>query len=68
MLETFEVKVNDTFQYCAFVPTFQTLSATVTDPGGGHKLYVVPKAAAGGPTSDLFLVDWVQFNGAGIGS
>ena len=68
LLTTFDIKVNDTFQYCSVVPTFQTLTANITAPGGGHKLYLVPKAAAGGPTSDLFLIDWVQFNGAGIGS
>ena len=68
LLTTFDIKVNDTFQYCSVVPTFQTLTANITAPGGGHKLYLVPKAAAGGSTSDLFLIDWVQFNGAGIGS
>ncbi len=68
VLSTFDVKVNDTAQFCAFIPTFQTLDAVITDPGGSHKLYLVPKAAAGGKTEDLFLVDWVQFNGAGIGS
>ena len=68
VLQSFEIKVNDTFQYCFALPTFQTFTANITDPGGGHKLYLVPKAATGGPTSDLFFVNWVQFNGAGIGS
>ena len=68
VLQTFDVKVNDTTQYCSFIPTMQTLTANVADPGGAHKLYLVPKAATGGPGTDLFLVDYVQFNGAGIGT
>jgi PKD repeat protein/type 1 glutamine amidotransferase len=68
LVKSFDVKVTDAGQYCSFVPTLQTLTVNVTDPGGGHQLYLVPKAAAGGPNRDLFYVNWVQFNGAGIGS
>jgi cytochrome c len=68
LLTSLSINVNDTGQYCSFIPTFQTLTANITDPGGGHKLYLVPKSVAGGSTSDLFLLDWVQVNGAGIGS
>jgi PKD repeat protein len=39
----------------------------VTDPGGGHQLYLVIRSVAGGATGgNLFLLNWVEFGGAGI--
>ncbi|HET6567858.1 MAG TPA: ThuA domain-containing protein [Rhodothermales bacterium] len=39
------------------------VSVPVQDPGGEHKLYMVFK---GSGTDPLALVDWVQYNGAGV--
>jgi PKD repeat protein/glucose/arabinose dehydrogenase len=40
----------------------------ITDPGGTHRLYLVFRAVPGGPTANLFNLNWVEFGGAGIGT
>jgi PKD repeat protein len=68
LLKAVDVKVTNNSEYCAYVPTFKTLTVPVTDPGGAHTLYLVPKAVDGGLAKDLFLIDWIQFDGNGIGT
>ena len=41
----------------------------LTDPGGGHQLYLVFRSVPGGATgNNLFLLNWVEFVGGGIAS
>jgi type 1 glutamine amidotransferase/PKD repeat protein len=40
----------------------------ITDPGGTHRLYLVFRGVTGGPTANLFNLNWVEFGGAGIGT
>ncbi|RKQ84793.1 PKD domain-containing protein [Solirubrobacter pauli] len=68
LLKAIDVKVTDNGPYCAYVPAFTTLTTPVTDPGGAHSLYLVPKAVDGGLAKDLFLVDFISFGGDGIGT
>ena len=58
---TLPVTVNDTFQFCEFVPTFTKVSAPITAPAGSHRVYLVARAAEGGPTTNLFKVTSVEF-------
>jgi cytochrome c len=37
----------------------------LTDPGGSHRLYVVFRAVAGGPATNLVNLNWVEFAGPG---
>ena len=57
----FHVTVNDTFQFCEFVPTFTDVSAPIAGPAGSHRVYLVAKAADGGPTTNLFKVTFIEF-------
>jgi hypothetical protein len=40
----------------------------ISDPGGSHRLYLVFRNVTGGPTSNLFNLNWLEFGGAGIGT
>ncbi|GAA1809937.1 carbohydrate-binding protein [Planosporangium flavigriseum] len=40
----------------------------ITDPGGTHRLYLVFKSVPGGPTANLFNLNWAEFGGAGVGT
>jgi PKD repeat protein/type 1 glutamine amidotransferase len=68
LLKTIDIAVTDNGPYCAYVPVFKTVTTAVTDPGGAHTLYLVPKTVDGGLAKDLFLVDFIQFDGDGIGT
>jgi PKD repeat protein len=68
LLKAIDIKVTDNGPYCSFIPTFTTVTTPVTDPGGAHTLYLVPKTVDGGLAKDLFLVDFIQFDGDGIGT
>ncbi|HEX5598343.1 MAG TPA: ThuA domain-containing protein [Micromonosporaceae bacterium] len=46
---------------------FTSTTVPITDPGGSRKLYLVFKTVPGGPASNFGNLNWVQFNGAGIG-
>jgi len=61
LLATLPVTVNDTFQFCEFVPTFTDVSAPITAPAGSHRVYLVARAASGGPTTSMFKVTSVEF-------
>jgi PKD repeat protein/glucose/arabinose dehydrogenase len=39
----------------------------ISDPGGTHRLYLVFRSVTGGPTANLFNLNWVEFGGAGVG-
>ncbi len=47
---------------------YASQTVPLTDPGGTHKLYVVFRSVSGGPTSNLFNLNWVEFGGAGVGT
>ncbi|MEN3308341.1 MAG: cytochrome c [Micromonosporaceae bacterium] len=40
----------------------------ISDPGGSHRLYLVFRSVTGGPTANLFNLNWVEFGGAGVGT
>jgi len=46
--------------------TYTTQTVPITDPGGGHRLYLVFQAVAGGPTTNLFNLNWMEFTGTGV--
>jgi cytochrome c len=45
---------------------YTTQTFPVTDPGGSHRLYLVFQSVAGGPTSNLFNLNWMEFGGTGV--
>lgn len=47
---------------------YASQSFPITDPGGTHRLYLVVRSVAGGPTSNLLNLNWVEFGGASIGT
>ena len=41
----------------------------LTDPGGGHQLFLVFRSVPGGATgNNLFNLNWVEFGGDGVAS
>jgi cytochrome c len=40
----------------------------ITDPGGTHRLYLVFRGVTGGPATNLFNLNWLEFGGPGIGT
>jgi cytochrome c len=46
---------------------YASQTVPLTDPGGSHRLYLVFQAVPGGPTTNLFNLNWIEFGGAGIG-
>lgn len=46
--------------------TYATQTFPLTDPGGTHRLYLVFQGVSGGPTSNLFALNWMEFGGTGI--
>jgi cytochrome c len=46
--------------------TYATQTFPVTDPGGTHRLYLVFQGVAGGPASNLFTLNWMEFGGTGV--
>ncbi|TCB96520.1 carbohydrate-binding protein [Micromonospora zingiberis] len=46
---------------------FTSTSVPITDPGDTFRLYLVFTTVAGGPASGFGNLNWVQFNGQGIG-
>ena len=42
-LASFDITVNDNGPYCPLLPVFKTFEAPITDPGGTHRLYLVPQ-------------------------
>ncbi|SBT49317.1 ThuA domain-containing protein [Micromonospora narathiwatensis] len=46
---------------------FTSTTVPITDPGGSRKLYLVLTTVAGGPASGFGNLNWVDFNGQGIG-
>ncbi|MBY8873762.1 ThuA domain-containing protein [Micromonospora sp. PLK6-60] len=47
---------------------FTSTNAPLTDPGGSRKLYLVFTTVPGGPASGFGNLNWVHFNGQGIGT
>ena len=48
-------------------PNWATQTFPITDPGGGHQLFVVFNSVAGGQGgNNLFNLNWVEFVGAGV--
>jgi cytochrome c len=49
--------------------TWESQTFPLTDPGGGHHLFLVFRSVSGGATgNNLFLLNWVEFVGPGISS
>jgi cytochrome c len=49
--------------------TWESQTLPLTDPGGGHHLFLVFRSVSGGATgNNLFLLNWVEFVGPGISS
>jgi PKD repeat protein len=49
--------------------TWQSQSVPITDPGGLHKVYLVFRSIPGGQGGgNLFNLNWVQFDGPGVGT
>jgi cytochrome c len=40
----------------------------IADPGGTHRLYLVFRPVSGGPASNLFNLNWIEFGGPGVGT
>jgi PKD repeat protein/glucose/arabinose dehydrogenase len=40
----------------------------ISDPGGTHRLYLVFRSVPGGPTANLFNLNWIEFGGTGVGT
>jgi PKD repeat protein/glucose/arabinose dehydrogenase len=47
--------------------TYASQTFPIADPGGGHRIYLVFRPAAGGPGNNFFNLNWVEFGGAGVG-
>jgi cytochrome c len=47
---------------------YSSQTLPVTDPGGTHRLFLVFRSVAGGPTTNLLNLNWIEFGGAGIGT
>jgi cytochrome c len=48
---------------------WESQNLQLTDPGGGHHLYLVFRTVTGGATGNyLFLLNWVEFGGDGVAS
>ena len=45
--------------------TWQSQTFNLPDPGGTNRLFLVFQNVTGGATGSMFLLNWVQFNGAG---
>jgi cytochrome c len=45
---------------------YGTQTFPVTDPGGGHRLFLVFQSVTGGPASNLFNLNWMEFGGTGV--
>jgi PKD repeat protein len=49
--------------------TWQSQSVPIVDPGGSHKVYLVFRSIPGGQGGgNLFNLNWVQFDGEGVGT
>jgi PKD repeat protein/glucose/arabinose dehydrogenase len=46
--------------------SFATQTFPITDPGGTHRLYLVFQNVAGGPATNLFNLNWIEFAGTGV--
>jgi PKD repeat protein/type 1 glutamine amidotransferase len=46
--------------------TYTSQTFPLTDPGGLHKVYLVFRPVAGGPTNNFFNLNWTEFGGSGI--
>jgi glucose/arabinose dehydrogenase/PKD repeat protein/type 1 glutamine amidotransferase len=46
--------------------TFASQTTPIAAPGGTHRLYLVFQSVAGGPTADLFNLNWFELVGGGI--
>ncbi|MEV4141367.1 ThuA domain-containing protein [Dactylosporangium sp. NPDC049742] len=46
--------------------TFASQTFPITDPGGAHRIYLVFRPVAGGPTNNFFNLNWVEFGGQGV--
>jgi PKD repeat protein len=48
--------------------TWQSQSIPLTNPGGAHEIFLVIQSVSGGSTgNNLFNLNWVEFNGPGVG-
>ncbi|GGM49908.1 ThuA domain-containing protein [Dactylosporangium sucinum] len=46
--------------------TYASQTFPITDPGGAHRIYLVFRPVAGGPTNNFFNLNWVEFGGQGV--
>jgi hypothetical protein len=46
--------------------TFASQTTPITAPEGSHRLYLVFQSVAGGPTTNLFNLNWFELVGGGI--
>ena len=49
----------------ASATTYVSQTFPIANPGGGHRLYLVFRPVAGGPTNNFFNLNWVEFGGQG---
>jgi cytochrome c len=47
---------------------YATQTTAVSYPSGTHKLYLVFRSIPGGPTTNLFNLNWFEFGGQGVGT
>jgi len=55
-----------TIQPTADASTWASQSFPISDPGGSHQVFLVFRPVAGGPGSNFFNLNWVEFGGEGI--
>ncbi|GAA2377831.1 ThuA domain-containing protein [Dactylosporangium salmoneum] len=46
--------------------TYASQTFPITNPGGAHRIYLVFRPVAGGPTNNYFNLNWVEFGGQGV--
>ncbi len=56
-----------TIQPTADANTWVSQTFPITDPGGGHELFLVFRPVTGGPGNNFFNLNWTEFGGAGAG-
>jgi PKD repeat protein len=46
--------------------TYASHTFPITNPGGGHRIFLVFRPADGGPGNNFFNLNWVEFGGVGV--
>ncbi len=48
------------------ITAYASQTVPITDPGATHRLYLVFRSVPGGPTTNLFNLNWIEFTGPGV--